>query len=97
MEDDTNPDSELETFEVEYTASELYALHGLLRYLSIDMDHRQSMVAESLAKTVHDTMSTDSFSDAMEDEMDEFEQEMEQYHSPSDGADLGPFDKNGFA
>jgi hypothetical protein len=96
MEDDTNSETELETFDVEFTASELYSLHGLLRYLSIDMDHRNSVVAQSLAKQVHDTMATNDFSNAMEEEMNEFEEMMQK--SPDDmmGGGAKDFSMGGF-
>ena len=94
MEDNETSDSDIEMFQVEYTASELYALQGLLRYLSIDMDQRQALVAESLAKTTHEAMVAEDFQEAMESEMDEFEEQMRQEGQVNP---MERMDKAGFA
>lgn len=78
MEDDTKSEDGPQTFEVEFTASQLYSLHGLLRHISFNMDHRNSVVAQSLAKHVHEPMVTTEFNDAMEQEIDEYEERMDQ-------------------
>jgi hypothetical protein len=78
MEDDTEPDSDSErdTYAVEFTAAELYTLHGLLQYNSIDMEMENAQSARGLAKHIHETMASESFTKSMDDEMDEIMERM---------------------
>lgn len=72
MVDDSNSESTGKKFSLDLTASEIYALHGLLRYLSIEMGNKQeAIVSQTLAREVHEAMVKDDFSEAMEREYEE--------------------------
>lgn len=75
MGDDTTSDSDLETFDVEFTAAELYALQGILRYHSIEMEYEQAYTAQSLAQKILEKMATDTFNNTLQQEADKFREE----------------------
>lgn len=72
MEHDVS-EKEEETFTLELTPSEMYSLSTILRYNIINMeDPAYSRTSEALAKTVHETMVSENFNSAMENEIESY-------------------------
>ena len=79
---DDSDESELETFNLELTPWQLYSLNTILQYNMVNMeDPMYATATQVLAKKVHDTIASEQFSDAMDEQKDVFdqrEQEMRQ-------------------
>lgn len=76
---ESEEEDDAEKFNLELTASEMYSLASLLHWSSMEVTGPQNkMVAQSLAKSVHDVMASERFDDVMEDEMEEMREKVDQ-------------------
>ena len=74
MEEDSEED-ELETFNLELTPWQLYSLNTILQYNMVNMDDPiYSTATQVLAKEVHDTIASEQFLNAMDEQKDVFDQ-----------------------
>jgi len=82
MEEDDSQGDEKETFNLEFTASEIYSLQTLLNYMTVDMKREHAVTAQVFSKKVNEVVASDSFNSAIESEMDEFKKQYSQNQTP---------------
>lgn len=76
MGNSSKEEEEFGSFEVTYSPSEMYSLLNFLNHLSISMEEKTNrMIAQNLAKKVQDEIASDSFTQALEEEI-EYKEEM---------------------
>lgn len=76
MEDETDKEDEIETFELELSASEMYSLNMILHHNVINMDNAGfSHTAEVISREVSDVMNSENFTEAMNDEVEVFKEQ----------------------
>lgn len=75
MEDEASQKNELETFNLELTPWQLYSLNTILQYNMVNMeDPMYTTATQVLAKEVHDTIASQQFMDAMDEQKDVFDE-----------------------
>lgn len=76
MAEDTSEETGKEKFTIELTPSEMYSLSTILKYNTINMeDGAYARTSEVLAEIVHESMASEEFETAMEDEMEAYKEE----------------------
>lgn len=82
MQETDSQDETQQTFNLEFTASEIYSLQTLLNYMTVDMEREHAMTAQIFSKKINEVMASESFNTAMETEMDEFKEQYSEKQSP---------------
>lgn len=91
MEDDVSQGDEEGLFTLELTPSQMYSLNTVLRYNIINMDDpAYSQTCEVLAKTVHESMVSEKFDSAMEDEFEEYIENTDGFSGSPGGEPISP-------
>lgn len=84
MEEDSE-ENELETFNLELTPWQLYSLNTILQYNMVNMeDPMYATATQVLAKEVHDTIASDRFSNAMDEQKNVFDQREQEIRQEMD-------------
>lgn len=82
MQETDSQDETQKTFNLEFTASEIYSLQTLLNYMTVDMEREHAMTAQIFSKKINEVVASDSFNSAMETEMDEFKEQYSENQTP---------------
>lgn len=85
MGDDESDESDLEMFSLELTPWQLYSLNTILNYNMVNMEGGMySTASHVLAKEVQDTIASDKFMDAMDEQKDVFDERKQEIHQEMD-------------